>query len=103
MKLFFIAVFCLFSHWAFAQNPWSVKGSVADHASGTDLHYSTISVLRARDSTLVKFTRAAENGTFSIPGLQKGKLFLLVTYPGYADYVEPFILDSTKTNIDFVK
>jgi hypothetical protein len=103
MKLLFIAIFCFFSHWTFAQNSWSIKGSVADHSSGTNLYNTTISVLRAKDSTLVKFTRVAENGTFSIPGLQKGKLFLLVTYPGYADYVEPFVLDSTKTNIDFGK
>ncbi|MGY0037579.1 TonB-dependent receptor [Pedobacter sp. NJ-S-72] len=103
MRLFLIAIFCFFSQWTLAQNSWSVKGSVADHASGANFHYTTISVLRAKDSTLVKFTRATENGTFNIPNLQKGKLILLVTYPGYADYVEPFILDSTKTNIDFGK
>ncbi|MBB5637557.1 hypothetical protein HDE68_003472 [Pedobacter cryoconitis] len=103
MKLLLIAVFCIFSHCAFSQNPYSINGTVADHAAGTNLHYATVSVLRTKDSTLVKFTRAAENGIFNISGLQKGKLFLLVTYPGYADYVEPFVLDSTKNSIDFGK
>ncbi|MBB6498308.1 outer membrane beta-barrel family protein [Pedobacter cryoconitis] len=103
MKLFILLFFCLFSITALAQDPWSVKGSVTDHTSGASLHHTTISVLRAKDSTLVKFSRAGENGNFSIPHLPKGKLFLLVTYPGYADYVEPFSLDSSKTSVDFGK
>ncbi|QNK63347.1 TonB-dependent receptor [Pedobacter sp. PAMC26386] len=101
MKLYLFTIFCILSHCAFAQNSGAIKGSVGDHTSGANLRYTTISVLRAKDSTLVKFTRAGENGTFNISGIQKGKLFLLVTYPGYADYVEQFNLDSSKKDIDF--
>ena len=38
--------------------------------------------------------RAAEDGSFSIKGLNPGKFILLMSYPGYADYVEHFTLDS---------
>lgn len=101
MRLLLFIIFCFSSHYTFAQSSWSLKGAVADHASGVSLQHTTISVLRAKDSTLVKFTRANEHGIFNIADLQKGKLFLLITYPGYADYIEHFSLDSTKTIIDF--
>src|SRR5580704_10871897 len=84
-----------------AQNSYSVKGFVADTAAKTKLANTAVSVLTAKDSTLVTFTRAAKDGSFSIANLHKGTFILLVTYPGYADYVEQFSLDSTKTMHDF--
>ncbi len=60
-------------------------------------------VLNSKDSILVKFTRARADGSFSINNLHEGEFILLVTYPGYADYVEPFNLDSAKNNHDFGK
>lgn len=84
-----------------AQNTHSVKGSVTDTASAVKLFNSSISVLRAKDSILCKFTRAKPDGSFSISGLPSGKLILLVTYPGYADYVANFSLDSAKKEANF--
>ncbi|MES2446133.1 MAG: outer membrane beta-barrel protein [Bacteroidota bacterium] len=91
---------CFFSS-LFAQNPYSVKGVVADTANNSKLHYATISILNAKDSTLVKFTRAAQNGNFEINSLRKGDFILLLTYPEYADFVSKFTLDSSKTSFDF--
>lgn len=89
------------SYHAFAQSKYTVKGAVLDTASGKKLMNTSISVLRSKDSTLVKYTRADETGRFSISSLPPGKMFLLVTYPGFADYVEEFRLDSTKSSADF--
>ncbi len=86
---------------ALAQNPYSVKGSVSDTSSNSKLVNTSISVLNAKDSTLVNYTRADAAGAFSLTGLKKGKLILLVSYPGYADYVEQFSLDSAKTTHNF--
>src|SRR6185312_173615 len=91
----------LLTFTAFAQNPYSVKGSVADTSVNAKLVNTSISVLNAKDSTLVSYTRANASGAFALPGLKKGKLILLVSYPGYADYVEHFTLDSIKTTRDF--
>lgn len=85
----------------FAQNPYTIKGIVADTSSSSRLHNATISVLNAKDSTLYKFTRAAANGTFSIPTMKKGNFILLLTYPNYVDYVAPFALDSANLSVDF--
>lgn len=85
----------------FAQNPNSIKGIVADTSSFTRLKNATISVLNAKDSTLYKFTRAAENGTFSVAAMKKGDFILLLTYPNYADYVTTFSLTEEKNSLDF--
>ncbi|RKR82533.1 outer membrane receptor protein involved in Fe transport [Mucilaginibacter gracilis] len=92
---------CSFS--SFSQSMYGVKGAVSDSASASKLANTTICVLNAKDSTLVKFTRAEANGHFAINNLSKGKFLLMVTYPDYADYVEFFTLDSVKREKDFGK
>jgi Outer membrane protein beta-barrel family len=91
---------CFFSS-LFAQNPYSVKGVVADTANNSKLHYATISILNAKDSTLVKFARASQNGSFAVSPLKKGSFLMMITYPEYVDYMMPFSLDSLKQAIDF--
>ncbi|MDB5121128.1 MAG: TonB-dependent receptor [Sphingobacteriales bacterium] len=103
MKILVFSIFflCLSINLSVAQNTSSVKGIVVDIASNIKLANSSISILKAKDSTLVKFTRAAQDGSFTISNLTKEKFILLVTYPGYADFVEHFTLDSTKQDHDF--
>ena len=84
-----------------AQNTYSIKGVVVDSVNHSKLHLATISILNAKDSTLYKYTRANQAGTFSIPSMRKGNFILLLTYPAYADYVSMFTLDATKTSYDF--
>ncbi|KQS41935.1 outer membrane beta-barrel family protein [Pedobacter sp. Leaf194] len=100
-RLLSLCLLMLISSYLKAQTPHTIKGKTIDTASTTLLYKSSISVLNAKDSTLVKFTRSAENGTFTIGGLKNGKFILLVTYPKYADFVEAFTLDSTREVKDF--
>ena len=86
-----------------AQNIHQIKGRTIDTASTTLLSSASIAVLNAKDSTLVKFTRSAENGSFEINGIKNGKFILLVSYPKYADFVDHFTLDSTTQVKDFGK
>src|SRR5690349_14973591 len=90
----------LFSYSAFSQTN-SAKGVIIDISSNAKLHNATVSVLNAKDSTLYKFTRAAQDGSFSFPAMKNGNFILLVTYPEYADFVNKFTLDSTNKSIDF--
>lgn len=99
-RLLFTLCCFLFSISSFAQNA-SLKGVVVDTSAHLKLANTTVSVLRVKDSTLVKFIRADQNGAFLLNQLPEGDFFLLLTYPGYADYVEPFTLDSSRKNIDF--
>jgi hypothetical protein len=100
--LLFIFSF-FFSFSLLAQGTYSVKGVIIDTAANAKLVNTSVSILYAKDSILCKFTRAATDGSFSLNHLNKGKFILLVTYPGYADYVERFSLDSAHTSHDFGK
>jgi len=87
----------------FAQKQYMVKGSVTDSMATYKLVNTTITLLHQKDSTLVKYTRADAEGSFTLNSLKPGKFILLVTYPGYADYVEEFALDSAHSSRDFGK
>lgn len=95
-----LIAFLLFSYSAFSQTN-SAKGVIIDISSNAKLHNATVSVLNAKDSTLYKFTRAAQDGSFSFPTMKNGNFILLVTYPEYADFVNKFTLDSANKSIDF--
>ncbi|HEY0245472.1 MAG TPA: TonB-dependent receptor, partial [Mucilaginibacter sp.] len=104
MKLITIAIiaFCLCAvSSSYAQNSYTIKGAAVDTDLRIKLYNTTISVLNAKDSILQKFTRATDNGSFSLSGLPTGKFILLVTYPEYADYVEPFTIDPAHPTHDF--
>ncbi|QPH37791.1 outer membrane beta-barrel family protein [Pedobacter endophyticus] len=86
-----------------AQSTHTIKGRTIDTASTTLLAGTSVAILNAKDSTLVKFTRTTDNGLFEINGVKPGKFILLVSYPKYADFVDQFTLDSTNSVKDFGK
>ena len=94
-------LFCLGSGSLFAQSNYSIKGAAADSVAHVKLKNTTVVILNAKDSILRAFTRSDENGAYTIGNLGKGKFILLLSYPGYADYVDTFTLDSVKTSYDF--
>jgi len=100
--LLFVCFLISISFYVKAQTH-AIKGRVIDTASTSILSGTSISVLNAKDSTLVKFTRATENGTFELNDIRNGKFILLVSYPKYADFVDHFTLDSTKQVLDYGK
>lgn len=101
LRLLNLLFLLFFSIASFAQSNYTVKGSVVDTSTNIHLINTSVSVIRAKDSILVQYTRTGQNGVFAFNNLPKGKFFLLFTYPGYADYVEHFALDSSKTSVDF--
>ena len=104
MKLLYaLLLLCSTSISLFAQDSNTIKGFVVDTAYTTRLVNSSVSVLNTKDSTLVNFTRVGSNGAFNINNLKMGKYILMVTYPGYADYVEQFAIDSANLQKDFGK
>lgn len=96
-----LLLFCLCSCYLYAQQPYAVKGSLTDSAAGIKITDATISVLRAKDSTLCKFIWNNSSHNFSVPLKESGQFILLVSYPGYADYTAGFSLDSAKPVYDF--
>ncbi len=61
----------------------SVKGVVFDTAAKRGLAYATVSIVNAKDSTLISFARADSAGRFHIKSLDKGKYLLSSSYVGF--------------------
>lgn len=101
LKLYLLYFLCTCSFLAHAQSNYEVKGVVTDTAATYKMVNTTITILNAKDSTLVKYTRADAEGAFKLHLPKAGKFMVLVSYPGYADYVEDFLLDSLKKTHDF--
>ncbi|RZK49494.1 MAG: TonB-dependent receptor [Pedobacter sp.] len=83
-----------------AQQSHAIKGMVIDTNANAKLYMASVSLMNAKDSTLVKFTRANVDGLFELPGLKSGKYFLRISYPDYADYVNHFEIDAQKPSFD---
>jgi hypothetical protein len=99
-NLLLCIIFLAFSTSLSAQNKYTVKGVISDSVEHAKLRNTSVSVLDAKDSTLVTFVRTGEDGSFNITGLRAGKFIVLLAYPDYADYVDKFSLDSAKQNFN---
>lgn len=84
MKKFF-ALLSFVALTATAQKPnTSVSGRVYDSTIQKGLAYATVSILHAKDSTLIAFTRADSAGYFKLNQLGKsGNFILSASYVGY--------------------
>ncbi len=98
-----LCFFLFLSNVLQAQTSGTVKGHVIDTINNSPLSKASVSLLRAQDSILIKFTRAKENGYFELNDIKAGKFILLVSYPKYADFVDQFSIDSTKLIKDYGK
>ena len=63
-------LFFLFAVSAFAQNRYAIKGVIADSVEHVKLNTSSVAVLQAKDSILVKFTYSENDGSFAVNGLR---------------------------------
>lgn len=95
LTLFFILACMATVTTAFAQ-PSTLKGTITDTLNKQNLSNAVISVLRVKDSVLVKFTRTGATGHFELKNLATGNYILMVTYPSYADYVEKISIEAGK-------
>jgi hypothetical protein len=73
----------------------SLKGTVVDSTNKVNLHNAVVSLLRPKDSVLVKFVRTNPQGSFEISNLPAGKFIVMISYPDYADFVDDIDLTTT--------
>ncbi len=62
---------------------FQIEGTIRDSAAKRALPYATISLVRAKDSSLVSFARSNEEGFFTIKSVAEGKYLLSLSYVGY--------------------
>ncbi|MEJ7680939.1 MAG: carboxypeptidase regulatory-like domain-containing protein [Segetibacter sp.] len=82
----------------------NIKGSITDTLNKQNLSNTVVSLLKAKDSVLVKFTRSVKSGNFEMKNLPPGKFFLMISYPKYADYIYQLTLkDGLTEDIGIIK
>lgn len=100
MKKLLTLLFACCTTALFAQQlPGSIKGQLVDSATFKYLGYSSVSVIKLNDSTLVRHVWSKDNGSFEINALAPDTYRLQVTHPGFADYEENFILQPAEQKI----
>lgn len=76
------------------QNTNSITGNVADTLNKQAMFRAIVSMIRAKDSILIKFTRTDLKGHFQIKDIPVGKYILLTSLPNYADYTDTISITS---------
>jgi|GEM_PF-963897 len=99
LKKIFIIILLLFSAFAASAQNAYIRGVVTDSVEKRKLAHSSILLIRAVDSILVKTTRADQQGNFELKNLKKGDYRILVSYPKMGDYIRNLRLSDT-SNLD---
>lgn len=77
-----------------------IKGKLVDTSGRQPIADATISVLQARDSSLVTFTLSNKQGTFEIKGLAVGDYRLIITHQAYLELKRLVTVTTDKKQID---
>ena len=99
-KLYCCTILLFFAQLSFAQNNGSIRGNCVDTALKQSVSDVTITILHARDSSLVTFGRTNKTGVFNIQYLPPGNYRLLATHIGYRNISKPFEITNDKREID---
>ena len=91
-SIYLLALFLLFKGAAIAQQDGTIRGILIDTASKQPVSDATITVLNAKDSSLVTFSRSLQNGRFLVAGLNRGNYRLLITHIGYHNISKNFFI-----------
>lgn len=83
---------------SFAQNKFTIKGSVIDNETKEALMGANIQILNMPDSSLLTGAMADELGAFTLHGLNRTNYVMKVTFMGYIAKVLPLNLKDKKTH-----
>lgn len=74
----------------------TIAGTITDSSEKKNLPLAVISLLKKSDTTLVSFTRSNKQGKFNFPKTDTGRYMIMVTYPGFADYMDTLEIKTSK-------
>lgn len=103
MKRLTLTLLCIFFFCASYAQHYAIKGILKDTLNNNPLPYASVTLLRASDSVLETYTRAKDDGSFQLGTDSPGKYIILVTFPGFANYVDEIrIKDKAVTDIGLI-
>jgi len=79
----------VFISFSAAAQTSTVKGKVFDTTSQKGLAYATISLVKAKDSTLVSFSKADSSGNFLLRSIPFGEYLISTSYVGFVPVWKP--------------
>ncbi len=89
----------LFSIIFFAAQAQTIKGAIKD-AEGNPVASTTVSLIKASDSSVIKLAVAAANGTYTFSGIAQGNYRIGVSHVGFLPAVSaPFTLADADVNV----
>ena len=96
VQFIFINCLLLISYVGFAQN-LTIQGTLKDSLANRALNAATVSLVYAKDSSLVSFSRTNEAGLFNFKNLAPGSYLISFSYVGYVPKWVPVLTGSDKT------
>ena len=87
-KFFTVVLLVLFACPLVYSQKSSLKGSLADTTENKNVQNTVVSLMRAKDSVLVNFSRADRSGHFQLNNLDSGTFILMITHPYLGDYFD---------------
>lgn len=101
LRPFLFLFLTILSQQMFAQS--GIKGQVVDQADDRPLQNATVMLLQAKDSILMDFTRADEQGNFTLSKSDTMDYLLIVSYPKFGDYAQTIDRDAGPVNLNQVR
>ena len=95
-QFIFISCLLLISYVGFAQN-LTIQGSLKDSIANRALNSATVSLVYAKDSSLVSFSRTNEAGVVNFKNVAPGSYLISVSYVGYIPKWVPVLTGTEKT------
>jgi len=94
-----ITLFMVLCSLSAAAQQSTIRGKVFDTASRKGLSYATVSIVKAKDSTLVSFSKADSTGVFSLKGIPYGQYLVSTSYVGFVPVWKPVTVNSPATDM----
>ncbi|HEX7902908.1 MAG TPA: outer membrane beta-barrel family protein [Chitinophagaceae bacterium] len=78
----------------------SIKGKLVDTLAKQPIADATISVMNAKDSSLITFTISTQQGVFEVKGLTEGSYKLLISHQAYEPFTRSVTITAEKKQAD---
>lgn len=102
MKKFLLFVVVLLSivFQSNAQSKGVIKGRLSDTATSSNLKDATISILDAKDSSLISYSISKADGSFRVENIPQGTHLFLASFQGFKERYRTFTISPTNTEVD---
>lgn len=100
MRPVFLLIAFVLSAFTVSAQTGSISGRIADSASRKTLAFATVTVFKAKDTSIVTYRLSNPEGEFRVGGLPLDvPLRMIVTFSGYQAYRKEFTLTASGSNL----